>query len=204
MKRKIAKKSAKSPFDLAQGRQKKPQTRGFTLIEMMVAMTIFVLAITFGASTFVGLSRLSGRGIASKDAQQNARFAMETIVRTIRLATEIERKIDNPSNLDEIAVKTDSGSTLSFGVKDNVLYMADESAGENLNNANNRQQITDSSVNISELQFDTTNTMPASLKIILTVKIPEDVYGETTPEYQNITLKDSVVLRGQYRNLIYN
>ncbi len=60
---------------------------GFTLVEMLVAMSVFVIAATAATDLYLSASKMS-RAVRSKEKLQNeARFAMETIIREIRTGT---------------------------------------------------------------------------------------------------------------------
>jgi hypothetical protein len=60
--------------------------RGLTLIELMVAMTIFIMVMTLAVGGFVSISRTRAVIGAMKDSQQKARVASEMIFRLAKQA----------------------------------------------------------------------------------------------------------------------
>lgn len=60
---------------------------GFTLVEMLVAMSVFVIAATAATDLYISASKMS-RAVRSRERLQNeARFAFETISREVRTGT---------------------------------------------------------------------------------------------------------------------
>lgn len=66
---------------------KKQVTSGFTLVEMLVAMSIFVITATAATDLFISASRMSKAVRARERLQNEARFAFETLAREIRTGT---------------------------------------------------------------------------------------------------------------------
>lgn len=62
------------------------KNKGFTLIETLVATSIFVVMITVVVVTFGFSSSLQNKNLAISEASQNVRFIIEAIARDIRLA----------------------------------------------------------------------------------------------------------------------
>ena len=61
--------------------------RGFTLIEVLVASTIFVGVLVIGVSSFSSINRLNEQIVRTRKLSQTGNFVMETLVRDIRSAT---------------------------------------------------------------------------------------------------------------------
>lgn len=61
--------------------------RGFTLIEVLVASTIFVGVLVIGVSSFSSINRLNEQIVRTRRISQTGNFVMETLVRDIRSAT---------------------------------------------------------------------------------------------------------------------
>ena len=65
----------------------KKQQKGFTLIELLVAISIFVVAITSITSIYIAIIRSQQKSNIQRLTSQDARYAMETITREVRMAT---------------------------------------------------------------------------------------------------------------------
>jgi Tfp pilus assembly protein PilW len=63
-----------------------PRQRGFTILEALIAMTVFLAILTAVVTVYAPTRLLYTRGERRSDAQQNARLAMAVMVREIRLA----------------------------------------------------------------------------------------------------------------------
>lgn len=90
---------------------------GLTLIEMLVATTVFVIAITLASSLLVYVIRAQYKSNTMRLVQQEGRYAMESISREAKLAFGSNIvpaiKVDNSSNtLILTSIDPDSGSSL--------------------------------------------------------------------------------------------
>ncbi|MDO8513163.1 MAG: four helix bundle protein [bacterium] len=61
-------------------------SRGYTLVEILVASTIFVSVVGMGIATYSSASGFQSKSAVIRETNQAARYAMDTIVRDIRLA----------------------------------------------------------------------------------------------------------------------
>jgi prepilin-type N-terminal cleavage/methylation domain-containing protein len=68
------------------GRRSRSARRGFTLLEIMISMTILLLVFAMAVPLFRSQVRAMGSTAGRADAQQNVRFAISTIERQIRVA----------------------------------------------------------------------------------------------------------------------
>lgn len=74
---------------------------GFTLVEMLVAMSVFVIAATAATDLYISASKMS-RAVRSRERLQNeARFAFETISREIRTGTINYQAYGSPVSVPE-------------------------------------------------------------------------------------------------------
>lgn len=62
-------------------------SKGFTLIEMMVVTAIFVVFITAGSSVFFSFIRAQRQSLASQEVLNQTSYLMEYMSRTLRMAT---------------------------------------------------------------------------------------------------------------------
>ena len=74
--------------------------RGFTLIELVVSMTIFIIVITLAVGGFIAINKSRITLGGQKDTQQKLRIADETITRYAKEA-EIVRLPDTPAVPDQ-------------------------------------------------------------------------------------------------------
>lgn len=61
-------------------------SKGLTLIEMIVAVGVFAIAITIASSLFVNVVLIQAKTTAQRLVNQEARYVMETITREAKLA----------------------------------------------------------------------------------------------------------------------
>lgn len=85
--------------------------RGMTLIELMVAMSIFVIVMTLAIGGYVSISRTRILMGNMKDSQQKVRIANEMIIRYARQAEYI--KLANDGSSLELYFDVDTGETPS-------------------------------------------------------------------------------------------
>lgn len=70
---------------------------GFTLVEILIATSIFVVLVATVVATFGFGSDLQSKTLAIREASQNARFIIEAIARDVRLADGFEISADQKS-----------------------------------------------------------------------------------------------------------
>lgn len=93
--------------------------RGFTLIEIMVSVTIFTIIITVGMGALVSLLRNYEVTQAEKRVHDSLNYAMETITREIRLGKNYHI---NPEGI-EVGGDDGFGSSIGFNASDNRGYV---------------------------------------------------------------------------------
>lgn len=91
-------------------------SRGFTLIETVVALGIFVLTMTIASSIFVSAQKVSHRTVAAERIGGDARFVMEQMVEDIRLATIAYDAVGGvvPSPAHRLPLVTADGDRLTY------------------------------------------------------------------------------------------
>lgn len=160
--------------------------KGMTIIELIVAMTIFVIVITLAVGGFISLIRLQSQTETMTDVQQNGRIAIEQITRLARQADEVN--IIDSGDLDKI---TFTNGTLynCFTVKDGALkkYTTDGCTGET------SFTLSSSDVKITKFNLVKNTGVPASLEINLTVTSANPIAGGDPDE---INLNTTVLLTG--------
>jgi len=58
--------------------------KGFTLLEMLIALTIFTIAVFIAVSTLFSITNVQKKIIAKQSAEDNLRFAFESMTKEIR------------------------------------------------------------------------------------------------------------------------
>ncbi len=74
--------------------------KGFTLIEMMVAVSIFTVVITISMAAFLNISDIQKRAAAFRVVNDNLNFAVEIMTRDIRTGTDYCAKACAPSSFN--------------------------------------------------------------------------------------------------------
>jgi len=62
-------------------------SKGFTLVELLVAISVFVAAVTSISAIYIAIIRSQQKSNIQRLTQQDARYAIETITREVRMAT---------------------------------------------------------------------------------------------------------------------
>lgn len=65
---------------------KNKQNKGFTLVELLVALVVFSLAVTIAISLFASALRSQRKSIAIQNVQDNARYLIGFIAKEIRMS----------------------------------------------------------------------------------------------------------------------
>ncbi|NTU69340.1 prepilin-type N-terminal cleavage/methylation domain-containing protein [bacterium] len=79
---------------------------GFTLIELMVAMTIFSIVALFVVDIYMETSKSYFNSLSNRSAQQNVKIAMETITRYVKQSS----RADWDGSILSLQVKDDDGN----------------------------------------------------------------------------------------------
>ncbi len=118
--------------------------RGFTLIELLIAMTVFSFMLLIISVGFINVVRIHNQALASNVAQDNARTAMDEIVRGVRNSKSVENWHAMPDA--SICLASSSGLEYEYFLSVNVLYKADGCAGTRAN----IRALTSSAVNVTD------------------------------------------------------
>jgi prepilin-type N-terminal cleavage/methylation domain-containing protein len=93
--------------------------KGFTLIEALVAMAIFVVVVAVGAGIFLTISRAQQKAINVSETQKDARFALEAMVKEVRMGTidyqyYEDNDLDLSKKISELAIVSSNQEYLVF------------------------------------------------------------------------------------------
>lgn len=128
--------------------------RGFTLIEIVVAATIFAVAVSAISSLFVASVRGQRNIVAQQNLADNTRFVLEQMSRQIRMA---QRDESGSCTGEAGATYTPSGTALAFiDYRSNCityeLYLAKIRIRQNTGQA--FLDLTSDDIRVSRLNFD--------------------------------------------------
>lgn len=150
--------------------------RGFTLIEMMVAVTIFSMVMLVSAGSILSIVDANRKAQSIKSIVNNLNFTMETMSRNIRVGTnykcvtgsivpsDLEVPADCPSDPGSILI-VESQDGASGNVNDQLVYLfldaTDDPEGVGGifrqiglgNNDEDRIRLTANNVRIDEMEF---------------------------------------------------
>ncbi len=95
--------------------------KGFTLLEMIVAIGVFSVAVLIAVSSFLNLESVEKKVQAGLEVQTNLRFALEIMAKEIRTGTSYHCSVDSgtdpvscPAGLDYFVFKNAGGSTIIY------------------------------------------------------------------------------------------
>lgn len=144
---------------------------GFTLVEMTVYVGLLIIIASVLINFSINLIRTYGQIQASKEAMNNASFALDTVVNEIRQASKIYTPTsDFVSDTGQLSVETslnpptnETSTYVDFYVDNNKLYLKRESQST--------LALTSDRVKVKNLTFTrlTPPNAPESVKIQITV-----------------------------------
>lgn len=125
---------------------------GFSLIELLVASTIFSFVVAGVSGLFLQALDLQRRASGIQKIQENALYVMESLSREVRVS-----KITSPNTVDgsgacDPTVAATRTITLDHPVNGNVTYVYDRSSGFGVIKRNG-EQITSADVDILSFGF---------------------------------------------------
>lgn len=173
---------------------------GVTLVELIVAMTIFLVVITIAVGGFVSLVRLQGQTEAMTDVQQNGRIVMEQLTRLSRQSSavnintgvgEIDQIVFKDRDSNYICITVDISEIDAQGKNTMKIkkYINDNCTGGGLT-------LTSSDVKVTKFQFSKAGGIPSILDISIVVKSKDPLIGKNSAGEDTLTLESSVVLTG--------
>jgi len=123
---------------------KKNKNSGFTIVELLVAMSIFVILITIAVGAFIQALRSERRLVALMTVSNNASLVLEQMAREIRTGYLFPLQ---PTCVESLRFKTSAS-----GVSSDVLYGLSSSGGKGTIQRNG-ENLTATNVNVSKLCF---------------------------------------------------
>ncbi len=152
--------------------------KGFTLLELLLAISLLALVITITVGIFVSGSKSQRKIIELSAAQREGGYLMETISRELRMATAINASQENNNDSD-----------IEFTNYDNILTTYDLILDANGNYiTRNGSRISSSDVIIEDLKFYVSDTFVSTQPLVTIVM---KIKAKDT----SILLQDSIALR---------
>lgn len=112
---------------------------GFTLIEMLTAMSVFVLVAGLLSGLFFSSLNLQRRAFASRDLQDNARYILDLMSKEIRTANPIT--FSQPGGATALSFTNDSGVLVNYSWGGSSILR------------NSPLQLTSTTINVQLLNF---------------------------------------------------
>lgn len=163
--------------------KKRNKLKGFTLIEMMVATSIFVIVAMIAGGVFVTMTQASKKAQSIKMVVDNLNFAMDSMVINMKTGRNYNC-LTGGSPCTSIEFTTMEGGELYYRLDDKVLQMS--------NNGSDWFDLTGLGIRINYLDFDIDNSGQPKARIL--------VNGEMT-SYLNIKTDFSLQTLVSQRNL---
>lgn len=138
----------------------KKHNKGFTLIELMVATSLFIVIMISALGSLLMLINESRNGRANRIAMDNVNFAIESIARSIRMGSnyycgsignlsDVNSSLgcENGENIISFVPQSDSSSRVEYRLENNTIKRFDSM------NYFTGVPIVSSDVNVSKLKF---------------------------------------------------
>lgn len=155
--------------------------RGYTLIELIIAVGLFALAMTLVSGAYLMMIGVTRHAQGMAIGIDNLSFALETMTRTIRTGTNYS------GGGSSFSVTNAGGSSVTYGVSNGAVTQ-------------NGVPLTDSStVNVKLLTFNVSGTQPLSagdtVQPNVTMKIEGTVQGDSKDQPQSFKVETSATMR---------
>ena len=130
--------------------------KGFTLVELFVSMTIFVILISMAVGIFVITLRSQRAAVALMEVNDNASLTLEQMMREMRTGS-------NFNNIGNgIYFTSASGHVVYYHLNGNYIERAEDSV-------DNYTKITADDINVKELSFNIKSSSPPLIVINISV-----------------------------------
>ncbi|HEY6018493.1 MAG TPA: type II secretion system protein [Candidatus Paceibacterota bacterium] len=157
----------KKPFDIA-------QSKGFTLIEVMVSVAIFSVVMTVSLGALLSMSDSDRRAEALKSVVNNLNFALDSMTRTIRTGynyhcntTGTDFSTPGPQDCtgagaSYLALKAADGTLVAYCLYNGQLMREQLASGplDTICGSSNFSSMTSSELTITNLQFIVIGSCP--------------------------------------------
>ncbi len=142
--------------------------KGFTLIEMMVAVTIFSIVTLIVSGAFIVLADIYRQVQSNRAVIDNLNLAMDTMTLQIREGKEYEIINDNQISFREYIIDENNqyirARYLTYKLKDDNSGILEQCVNESKNDCND---LTSSEIKIEKLLFERQRQEPALILVVM-------------------------------------
>ena len=160
---------------------------GYSLIELLVAISVFVVVLSVNSNIFLNAVRGQGKAITTQNVSDNARYAMEVMARELRVARVTSLPADGVVN--DITFISGSQNRLNKSIR---FFLSGGSVmfDDDTTDANPAKSITSTqNVNVTGLTF-TINNQAVQPRVTVVLKIESK--GSQVSTYNNIVLQTTI------------
>jgi prepilin-type N-terminal cleavage/methylation domain-containing protein len=130
--------------------------KGFTLVEMLVAIAIFMIVVTTTLGAFLKMVDVNKKVQSVRNAMDNANLAMETMMRNLRLGYDY-CQVGPSCTQNSISFRDQSGNIVTYNLEEGPIAVGQEVAffqmKRTINNGSS-VAITSPDIGIEDLQFE--------------------------------------------------
>lgn len=172
----------------------KNQNKGFTLIEMIVSLGVFTFVILIALSSFLAVLAAQRKAAAIGNVQENLRFAVEMMLKDIRVGTSYycADTIDSFGNGGDERDCPNGGSTLTFKTRQETHTAENTIVVYRLNNGRIEKYSGDISKPVDESGFNVLTFSEIKIDSLKFYVMGTAVPGDTVQPKVIITMKGSM------------
>ncbi|OGG01840.1 hypothetical protein A2Z33_01140 [Candidatus Gottesmanbacteria bacterium RBG_16_52_11] len=167
---------------------------GFTLVEILVSITIIAIISVVVVQAFVSIIRVNTKTEALKEVKQNGEYVLSVLTRKIQNSTEITSTCDgtNVNTLQVIKRNTDGTTEYDsvFSINSGVIYLA-EGAGA-------PEKIISDRVYAEILTFNCTEVREQPARVTVRFVLRQNTIGAATFETARQVFRDTIQTRNLY------
>jgi len=143
---------------------------GFTLIEMIIVVGVFSLVMATTAELFIAISQVARKTDSSRIATQDARYALETISREVKLAKKVEVGGIGTSNESITVTSKDDVRSKYFLSGGRVMMESPPGGG-----ASAQKALTSENSNITGFNIDDSQLSTRADRLLATITSPINI-----------------------------
>lgn len=167
-------------------------TSGFTLIESMVAVTIFALLIVSATDIFLSIIRSQRNTLSSKNAQESVSYALEVMTKELRMAKIDDGSCGQQANIYSVSP---NGEEIKFiNYQDVCVTYSLENNRLKIKRDDGQAYMTPPNITIGQLNFHATHLDIANQQPLVTIRFVLS-YLNTETGQQSLQIQTSVSSR---------
>ncbi len=133
-------------------------TRGFTLLELIVSIGLFMVVVTIAMSAYLSLISLNRKAQATNDVVSNLSFVIESMSRSIRTGTAYSCNGGTncwPNGLNTFSFTDENGQRVTYRLNGGANPSVGSCLGNGVCDDSTAQVLTDPRINVTNLKFYT-------------------------------------------------